>query len=214
MLTKQIPQTLNQPQVLRRPDQRLPDYHWSSSSSDHSDLCLDIGLHSRRQTLATHHLRRGKHRSPTPTPLSLTIQIINIISYTSLAIWDINTGWKWTCYIIAGAGYGLSGLLMAWAHEICAEDNEERALVVGSMNEMAYVFQAWLPQIVWRQVEAPEYRKGFITVTVLSGILILATFVTVGLEKRERAQKLSGATEGDSEDSLAGVDSEGDAGKV
>ncbi|KAH1720789.1 hypothetical protein KXX40_001939 [Aspergillus fumigatus] len=144
----------------------------------------------------------------------LTIQIINIISYTSLAIWDINTGWKWTCYIIAGAGYGLSGLLMAWAHEICAEDNEERALVVGSMNEMAYVFQAWLPQIVWRQVEAPEYRKGFITVTVLSGILILATFVTVGLEKRERAQKLSGATEGDSEDSLAGVDSEGDAGKV
>lgn len=29
-----------------------------------------------------------------------------------------------------------------------------------------------------------------------------------------RAQKLSGATEGDSEDSLAGVDSEGDAGKV
>ncbi|KAH1283315.1 hypothetical protein KXV81_004202 [Aspergillus fumigatus] len=140
--------------------------------------------------------------------------IINIISYTSLAIWDISTGWKWTCYIIAGAGYGLSGLLMAWAHEICAEDNEERALVVGSMNEMAYVFQAWLPQIVWRQVEAPEYRKGFVTVTVLSGILILATFVTVGLEKRERAQKLSGATEGDSEDSLAGVDSEGDAGKV
>jgi hypothetical protein len=54
------------------------------------------------------------------------------------------------------------------------------------MNEMAYVFQAWLPQVVWRQVEAPGYRKGFVTVTALSGILILATFVTVGLEKRER----------------------------
>ncbi|GFG08258.1 pantothenate transporter liz1 [Aspergillus lentulus] len=123
--------------------------------------------------------------------------IINIISYTSLAIWNIPTGWKWTCYIIAGAGYGLSGLLMAWAHEICADDNEERALVVGSMNEMAYVFQAWLPQVVWRQVEAPGYRKGFITVTVLSGILILATFVTVRLERRERAGKLSGITEGE-----------------
>lgn len=73
-----------------------------------------------------------------------------------------------------------------WAHEICADDNEERALVVGSMNEMAYVFQAWLPQVVWRQVEAPGYRKGFITVTVLSGILILATFVTIRLERRER----------------------------
>ncbi|GFF62957.1 pantothenate transporter liz1 [Aspergillus lentulus] len=134
--------------------------------------------------------------------------IINIISYTSLAIWNIPTGWKWTCYIIAGAGYGLSGLLMAWAHEICADDNEERALVVGSMNEMAYVFQAWLPQVVWRQVEAPGYRKGFITVTVLSGILILATFVTIRLERRERAGKLSGITEGLSEDSLPRVDSE------
>lgn len=76
-----------------------------------------------------------------------------------------------------------------WAHEICSEDNEERALVVGSMNEMAYVFQAWLPQVVWQQVEAPRYRKGFITVTVLSVILIIATFVTVGLEKKEKAQK-------------------------
>jgi hypothetical protein len=54
------------------------------------------------------------------------------------------------------------------------------------MNEMAYVFQAWLPQVVWRQVEAPKYRKGFITVTALSVILIIATFVTVGLDNRER----------------------------
>src|SRR5436305_2161 len=35
----------------------------------------------------------------------------------------------------------------SWAHEICASDNEERAIVVGSMNEMAYVLQAWLPLI-------------------------------------------------------------------
>ncbi|OQE03006.1 hypothetical protein PENVUL_c036G03482 [Penicillium vulpinum] len=98
---------------------------------------------------------------------------INIVSYVSLAVWDIPMGWKWTCYIISGAGYGLSGLLMAWAHEICSEDNEERSLVIGSMNEMAYVFQAWLPLVVWQQVDAPEYPKGFITVTILSVILII-----------------------------------------
>ena len=38
---------------------------------------------------------------------------VNIISYVSLAVWDIPIGWKWTCYIICGAGFGLSGLLMA-----------------------------------------------------------------------------------------------------
>ncbi|CAI7656051.1 unnamed protein product [Penicillium glandicola] len=114
---------------------------------------------------------------------------VNIISYVSLAVWDIPIGWKWTCYIISGAGYGLSGLLMAWAHEICSEDNEERSLVIGSMNEMAYVFQAWLPLIVWQQVEAPEYRKGFITVTVLSVILIFTTFGVRFLHKREKLRK-------------------------
>lgn len=41
------------------------------------------------------------------------IQMVNIISYVSLAVWDIPMGWKWTCYIICGAGFGLSGLLMA-----------------------------------------------------------------------------------------------------
>ncbi|GAB1218266.1 hypothetical protein ATERTT37_007520 [Aspergillus terreus] len=80
---------------------------------------------------------------------------------------------------------------MAWAHEICSSDNEERALVVGSMNEMAYVFQAWLPMVVWQQVDAPEYRKGFITVTVMSVILIATTLTIRVLENREDTKRFA-----------------------
>lgn len=72
-----------------------------------------------------------------------------------------------------------------WAHEICTEDNEERALVVGSMNEMAYVFQAWLPLVVWQQVDGPQYRKGFITVTIMSVILIISTMATRSMQHRD-----------------------------
>lgn len=54
------------------------------------------------------------------------------------------------------------------------------------MNELAYVFQAWLPLIVWQQVDAPEYRKGFITVTVLSILLIIFTFLVRFLHKKEK----------------------------
>ncbi|KAJ5674391.1 uncharacterized protein N7477_004325 [Penicillium maclennaniae] len=119
--------------------------------------------------------------------------MMNIISYVSLAAWDIPIGWKWTCYIICGSGFGLSGLLMAGAHEICSEDNEERSLVIGSMNEMAYVLQAWLPLIVWQQVDAPEYRKGFITVSCLSVSLILGTLVVRRLHLKEKREKRNGA---------------------
>ena len=72
-----------------------------------------------------------------------------------------------------------------WAHEIAADDNEERAIVVATMNEMAYVLQAWLPLLVWQQVDAPQYRKGFITITVISAAMIVTGFITKALHKRQ-----------------------------
>ena len=74
---------------------------------------------------------------------------------------------------------------ISWAHEICADDNEERAIVVASMNEMAYVLQAWLPLLVWQQIDAPQYRKGFITLTFLSAALIGTGFITKALHRAQ-----------------------------
>ncbi|KAF2673075.1 putative MFS transporter Liz1/Seo1 [Microthyrium microscopicum] len=113
----------------------------------------------------------------------------NIVTAASLAYWDIPTGWHWACYILGGMGGGLSGLIMAWGNEICSNDNEERAIVVGSMNEMAYVLQAWLPLIVWQQVDAPKYQKGFITISFISALLIATAFLTKYLHDREIKQK-------------------------
>lgn len=73
----------------------------------------------------------------------------------------------------------------SWAHEICASDNEERAIVTAAMNEMAYVVQAWLPLLVWQQVDAPRYHKGFVTVACLSVCIIVTAFGTRWLHKRE-----------------------------
>ncbi|KAL6252846.1 hypothetical protein RBB50_000565 [Rhinocladiella similis] len=114
---------------------------------------------------------------------------VNIVCYASLAVWDIPTGWHWACYILAGCGGGLSGLCMAWAHEICSEDNEERAIVTGSMNEIAYVFQAWLPLVVWQQIDAPRYHRGFVTSACLSAGLIVVAVAIRWLWKWELARK-------------------------
>ena len=114
---------------------------------------------------------------------------MNIITCASLAYWDIPVHWKWACYILAGCGSGLSGLIFAWAHEICADDNEERALVTATINELAYVCQAWLPLIIWQQVDAPRYHKGFIGGATISAILIPTAFLIRFLHKREVRQK-------------------------
>jgi MFS transporter, ACS family, pantothenate transporter len=115
--------------------------------------------------------------------------VVSIIAYSSLAVWSIPVAWHWACYIIAGCGGGLSGLCMAWAHEICSDDNEERAIVVGTMNELAYVFQAWLPLVVWQQVDAPEYHRGFVTSACLAAAMIVTALTIRVLWKRELAKK-------------------------
>ncbi|KAI0133236.1 MFS general substrate transporter [Hypoxylon sp. NC0597] len=120
--------------------------------------------------------------------------VVNIITNTSLAVWNIPVGWKWFCYIIGMIGGGISGLTFAWAHEICSDDNEERALVVASMNEMAYVVQAWLPLIIWQQVEAPRYHKGFITMVFIAAGLIVTSLSIRVLHHRERARKARSAS--------------------
>lgn len=74
---------------------------------------------------------------------------------------------------------------ISWAHEICSSDNEERALTVASMNDMAAVVQAWLPLIVWQQIDAPGYRKGYITLVVMAVLLVITTFTIRELEFRE-----------------------------
>jgi ACS family pantothenate transporter-like MFS transporter len=51
--------------------------------------------------------------------------VCNIIFNSSMAAWNIPVGWKWVCYILGNIGGGISGLLFAWAHEICSDDNEE-----------------------------------------------------------------------------------------
>ncbi|RMZ80307.1 hypothetical protein DV738_g2806, partial [Chaetothyriales sp. CBS 135597] len=115
--------------------------------------------------------------------------LMNIVVYISFTIWDIPLAWKWACFFLAGLGGGISGLTFAWAHEICSDDNEERALVTGAMNEMAYVFQAWLPLLIWKQVEAPRYPKGMPTMIGIAVLLLSTTAAIKYLHQREKAGK-------------------------
>ncbi|KAL6230835.1 hypothetical protein BDW75DRAFT_234093 [Aspergillus navahoensis] len=110
--------------------------------------------------------------------------IMDLACVVPLAIWNIPTGFKWTCYILWGAGYGLSGICMAWAQEICSSDNEERALVIATMNTMSHVFNAWLPQIVWQQVDAPEYRMGYTSCAVMAVALAFMVWVVRMMQYR------------------------------
>lgn len=111
--------------------------------------------------------------------------VVKLVAYGGLTAWHVPLPFKWACFLLCGFGGGISGLTYAWAHEICSDDTEKRALVTGSMNTMAYVFQAWLPLLIWQQVEAPVYPKGYSTTLGLAVVLIGTAMAIRLLHKRE-----------------------------
>lgn len=46
-----------------------------------------------------------------------------------------------------------------WANEVCADDNEQRAVVISSMNGFQYAVAAWLPIVIFPQTMAPSFRE-------------------------------------------------------
>ncbi|KAI5479119.1 MFS transporter [Pseudohyphozyma bogoriensis] len=57
----------------------------------------------------------------------------------------------------------ITPVFFAWINEICHEDAQERAFIVGAVNAMFYMVNTWLPILIFPQVDAPRFRKGFWT---------------------------------------------------
>lgn len=74
----------------------------------------------------------------------------------------------------------------SWANEICSDDNEERAIVLASMNMMSNIIAASLPLIVWQQIDAPKYHKGFITASCEQVLFVVIIIVMAVLHSREK----------------------------
>ncbi len=78
---------------------------------------------------------------------------------------------------------------MAWANEVCASDSEERAVVIATMNSMGSAVQAWLPLLIWKQTDAPQYHKGFISMICIAVALMASTMLTWFLQKKENSRR-------------------------
>lgn len=68
------------------------------------------------------------------------------------------------------------------------------------MTQFGNVVSAWLPLIVFQQVDAPRYYKGWITLCAINVSLIISTLVTWQLHKREKAKKTVSGTDSSSEE--------------
>ncbi|KAL3437832.1 major facilitator superfamily domain-containing protein [Aspergillus tetrazonus] len=77
-----------------------------------------------------------------------------------LAFWPASLALKEFAFLTIGVQL-MTAVFYSWANEVCADNNEQRAVVISSMNGFQYAVAAWLPIVIFPQTMAPSFRYGF-----------------------------------------------------
>lgn len=88
-------------------------------------------------------------------------------------------GWLLT-FCETGAG----ALIVTWTNEVCAASAEQRAIVIGVMETLAFTFSAWVPLLIYSTAEAPRFRIGYKMAAMFFALEIVLTLVIRWCEKR------------------------------
>ncbi|EMR66286.1 putative pantothenate transporter liz1 protein [Eutypa lata UCREL1] len=109
-------------------------------------------------------------------PAGVTLQTFKRVLTKWRCIWLKSENFSVVDRNVIPTGSKLISAAYTWANEICAGDNEERALVISSMNGMQYAVDAWLPIVIFPQTMAPTFRRGF---PATWGFVIAAIFAVI-----------------------------------
>lgn len=137
--------------------------------------------------------------------------VFGLIPNGILAFWPQNQEVKIFAFMTTGVQL-MTAIFYSWASEVCADNNEERAIVISSMNGFQYAVAAWLPIVIFPQTMAPTFRYGFPSTFGLVIAAILAVLTIQLLHTRELRKKSFEALSLDSENLRDEGEESGEAG--
>jgi len=118
-------------------------------------------------------------------PVLVYMSVACIISSICILVWNSPTGLKFFAYYLAGASYAGQATTFAWANQICADDDQERAVVLASMNMWNNVVNAWWSIVFYAATDAPKFHKGMIAMLCACVATLGVTWLVRYLERRE-----------------------------
>ncbi|KZT12858.1 MFS general substrate transporter [Laetiporus sulphureus 93-53] len=128
---------------------------------------------------------RSRARWPVLVYMSLAV----IVASICLLVWSSPTGLKFFAYYLAGASYTGQATTFAWANQICYDDDQERAIVLASMNMWNNAINAWWPLIFYPATDAPRFHKGMWAMIGTGLATLLVTFFVWYMERREKRMR-------------------------
>jgi ACS family pantothenate transporter-like MFS transporter len=106
-----------------------------------------------------------------------------------IAVWTVPKGFLFVAYYMSYMSAGVPGIYYSWFPELIPHDHEMRGFLTAFSNIFSYVNQIWVSDAVWRTVESPRFRPGFIWASVFSVVLITLSILFHLLEVRDRKRR-------------------------
>ncbi|KAI0080643.1 MFS general substrate transporter [Panus rudis PR-1116 ss-1] len=125
-------------------------------------------------------------------PVLVYMAISTIVASICILVWSSPIGLKFFAYYLAGASYAGQATTFAWANQICADDDQERGIVLASMNMWNNVVNAWWPLVFYPATDAPRFTKGMWAMIGVSIATLGVTWLVWYLEKREKRIRRKG----------------------
>ncbi|GAA5964398.1 hypothetical protein JCM21900_006416 [Sporobolomyces salmonicolor] len=119
--------------------------------------------------------------------VNLLIVVCMLISSIILLVYDgVSTSGLFFAFYIAGVSYSGQASNFSWANDLTRGDEQERSIVLASMNMWSNVFNSWWSIVFFPADDAPRWKRGMISIIVLCPIMVCLTLCARYLQLRDQ----------------------------
>lgn len=129
------------------------------------------------------------------------VQVIFLFANICLLVWDIPKGLHFASYYLLGVSAAVTPILMPFINMALRDDAEARAITVGAMLTSGWAIFSFYPVVVFPQVEAPRWRKGYIVNIIFVFLCWVFFMLSQWLYRKNEKQRERGAIERTTRDS-------------
>ncbi|KAJ4348004.1 uncharacterized protein N0V89_009376 [Didymosphaeria variabile] len=122
-------------------------------------------------------------------PAIIVMQTGMLFGAIIIAIWKVPDTLKYVAYYFTYFGAGVPGPYFAWYSDLIPHDHEMRGFVIAVSNMFSYIMRIWWTNAVWRTIDAPRYKAGFIGASAMGVGMIALTFLLRMLQNRDEKRR-------------------------
>ncbi|KAL6942813.1 hypothetical protein ACO0RG_001777 [Hanseniaspora osmophila] len=129
-------------------------------------------------------MRKNRHLD-----VSIFISVVMIVVAIMIRCNPLKPAVMFAAQYIGGVCYAGQSVFFSWANVVCANDLQERAIVLASMNMFSGAVNAWWSILFYSATTSPTYKKGCYAMFGTAVATVAISVIIRILQARENAKK-------------------------